>query len=208
MIASAPDQAQVRTAPLPDSEHFDRPWRIHEVAPDFRLEDVWALRTPGGPDDLPRLAALIVDPATDDDLPLLVRALLEIRSRLGLALRLDTEGSGTGSRVASLRDRLPEDLRDGPTGPDAPDEPFSPVYLTDREWVIEIANRTVHCLLHVGWVRDETGWHGQIAVLNKPNGLLGKAYMAFIQPFRYHIVWPGLVRTIARDWQRQHGGAR
>ena len=37
---------------LPDAAHTSRPWRIHEIAGDFRLEDVWALPTPGGPDDL------------------------------------------------------------------------------------------------------------------------------------------------------------
>lgn len=36
---------------LPDTAHTSRPWRIHEVAPDFEVEDVWALPTPGGPDD-------------------------------------------------------------------------------------------------------------------------------------------------------------
>ena len=40
---------------LPNTAHTSRPWRIHELTPDFRLEDVWALPTPGGPDDLPRL---------------------------------------------------------------------------------------------------------------------------------------------------------
>ena len=34
---------------LPKSAHFSRPWRIHELTRDFRLEDVWALPTPGGP---------------------------------------------------------------------------------------------------------------------------------------------------------------
>ena len=28
---------------LPDTEHTSRPWRIHELTPDFRLEDVWGL---------------------------------------------------------------------------------------------------------------------------------------------------------------------
>ena len=41
--------------PLPESAHTSQPWRIHEIAHDFRLEDVWALPTPGGPDDFPRL---------------------------------------------------------------------------------------------------------------------------------------------------------
>jgi uncharacterized protein DUF2867 len=33
---------------LPNSAHTSRPWRIHELTHDFRLEDVWALPTPGG----------------------------------------------------------------------------------------------------------------------------------------------------------------
>lgn len=37
---------------LPSTAHTSRPWRIHGIAPDFRVEDVWALPTPGGPDDL------------------------------------------------------------------------------------------------------------------------------------------------------------
>jgi hypothetical protein len=40
---------------LPITAHTSRPWRIHELAPDFRLEDVWELPTPGGRDDLARL---------------------------------------------------------------------------------------------------------------------------------------------------------
>jgi hypothetical protein len=40
---------------LPKTEHTSRPWRIHEIARDFTLADVWALPTPGGPDDFPRL---------------------------------------------------------------------------------------------------------------------------------------------------------
>ena len=44
---------------LPSTEHTSRPWRIHELTRDFRLEDVWALPTPGGPDDLLRLVHLL-----------------------------------------------------------------------------------------------------------------------------------------------------
>jgi hypothetical protein len=33
--------------------------RPREIAVGFRLEDVWALPTPGGPDDFPRLVHLI-----------------------------------------------------------------------------------------------------------------------------------------------------
>src|SRR6266851_8557879 len=40
---------------LPNTAHTSRPWRIRELTRAFRLEDVWALPTPGGPDDFPRL---------------------------------------------------------------------------------------------------------------------------------------------------------
>ena len=40
---------------LPTTAHTSQPWRIHEIAPDFRVEDVWALPTPGGPGDFPLL---------------------------------------------------------------------------------------------------------------------------------------------------------
>jgi len=40
---------------LPSSAHASLPWRIHDLTRDFRLEDVWALPTPGSRDDFPRL---------------------------------------------------------------------------------------------------------------------------------------------------------
>ena len=37
-----------------------------------------------------------------------------------------------------------------------------------------------------------------MAVLVKPNGLLGHAYMAAIRPFRHVIVYPPMLRQIGR----------
>jgi Protein of unknown function (DUF2867) len=42
-----------------------------------------------------------------------------------------------------------------------------------------------------------------MAVLVKPNGLLGIAYMAAIRPFRHLIVYPRMTRQIGRDWRAQ-----
>jgi Protein of unknown function (DUF2867) len=188
---------------LPSTEHTSRPWRIHEIAPDFELEDVWALPTPGGPDELPRLVSVAVsDGDFPDGAPLLVRFLWETRWTIGRLLGWDTPDSGVGTRVASLRDRLPGDLRAAPRGPDFTDVPMTSVYLLDDEWAAELANRTVHSIMHVGWVPDGNGgYRGQMAVLVKPNGWFGAAYMAAIKPFRYLIVYPALMRSIARDWE-------
>jgi hypothetical protein len=74
--------------------------------------------------------------------------------------------------------------------------------MTDDEWALEIANRTMHGVLHVGWVREAVGDHrGQMAILVKPNGLLGTAYMAAIKPFRHLLVYPMMLRDIEREWR-------
>ena len=182
---------------LPETEHTGRPWRIHALTSDFRLEDVWALPTPGGPDDFPRLVRLFAssDPAQGP-----ARVLWAIRWKLGALLGWDDESTGVGSRVPSLRDRLPADLRDAPPG-SAP-APFAPLYATEDETAAEIANGTVHGVLHLSWVPDGAGGHrGQMAVLVKPNGRLGELYMLAIKPFRYRIVYPAMLRRLGQRWR-------
>src|SRR3954453_9387781 len=186
---------------LPDSEHFSRPWRIHDLTPDFRVEDVWALPTPGGPDDFPRLVELMAsfDAAGSSSI---VRVLFALRWKAGKLLGLDRPSTGVGSRVPTLRDRLPEDLRDAVPGPEAASARFAPLYLLEDECAAEIANQTVHGVMHLGWVPDGSGgYRGQMAVLVKPNGVLGAAYMAAIAPFRHLVVYPRMMREIGRQWQ-------
>ena len=186
---------------LPDSAHTSRPWRIHEITPDFRLEDVWALSTPGGPDDFPRLVQRFAAADPSKSLSRGGRALWALRWKLGEVFGWDDPDTGIGSRVATLRGRLPADLRDGPSGPAFDALPFTSLYLLGDEWAAEIANRTMHGVLHLGWVPDGSGaYRGQMAVLVKPNGLLGSAYMAAIKPFRHLIVYPSMLRRIEREW--------
>jgi hypothetical protein len=171
------------------------------VAPDFELEDVWALPTPGGPGELPRLVSQIASSTfPPEGAPRLVHALWETRWRIGRLLGWDKREAGLGARVASLRDRLPADLRAAPAGPDF--GPLSPVFLLDDEFAAELANRTVHSIMHLGWVPDGTGgYRGQMAILVKRNGLLGTVYMAAITPFREPVFYPRLMREIAREWR-------
>ncbi len=191
---------------LPSTAYTSRPWRIHELTHDFRLEDVWELPTPGGPGDFPRLVDLMAtfDPARSSSAP--VRALFAIRWKLGGLLGWDRPEAGLDSRVPTLRERLPVDLRDAPFGPGSGDLPFTPLYLTHEEWALEIANHTVHGVLHLGWVPDGAGgYRGQMAVLVKPNGVLGSAYMAGIAPFRHLIVYPMMMRDIDTRWRALDG---
>ena len=69
-----------------------------------------------------------------------------------------------------MRDRLPVDLRNA-APPEFDALPFTSLYLLDDEFAAELANRTVHGVLHIGWVSDGTGgFRGQMAVLVKPHG--------------------------------------
>ncbi|MFE3323694.1 DUF2867 domain-containing protein [Streptomyces sp. NPDC059176] len=189
---------------LPSTAHTSRPWRIHEVTGDFHLEDVWVLPTPGGPDDLHHLVRQITNGRNDKttiDSPA-YRALFAIRWKLGRWFGWDTPRTGVGARVRTLRDRLPADLREVPRGSDPQSVPFSSLYQLHDEWAAEMANRTVHAVMHIGWVPDESGgYRGQMAVLVKPNGAFDTLYMAAIRPFRYVGVYPALFRAIGRRWQ-------
>ena len=186
---------------LASSAHNSRPWRIHELTGDFRLEDVWALATPGSPDDFPRLVHRVASADLPQGFSRAARTLWAIRWKLGGLLGWEDPDTGLGSRVPTLRDRLPVDLRDAPSGPDL--HRFTSLYLLEDEWAAEIANRTMHGVLHLGWVPDRSGgYRAQMAVLVKPNGLFGSAYMAAIRPFRHLIVYPALLRTIGREWRK------
>jgi hypothetical protein len=186
---------------LADREHTSRPWRIHELTRDFRLEDVWAVPVAGGRDDFPRLVAQLTAADPSRGSSRVSRTLWTARSAIGELLSWDSPGAGLGSRVTALRERLPADLRSTP-GPDFAALPFTSLYLLGDEFAAEIANHTVHGVMHLGWVPDGKGaYRGQLAVLVKPNGWLGAGYLAAIKPFRHLIVYPRMMRDVARRWR-------
>jgi hypothetical protein len=183
-------------------EHTSRPWRIHEFTADFRVEDVWALPTPGaGPDDFRRFVREMLAHDFEREGSRVVAVLFAIRWKLGELLGWDTQPEGLGDRVPTLRDRLPIDL--GATAPRASaGDPLIPLYLVDDEFAGEIANKTMHGVMHLSWVPDgHGGYRGQMAVLVRPNGVFGRAYMAAIKPFRYLLVYPALMRWVERTWR-------
>jgi hypothetical protein len=203
---------------LPNSAHESRPWRIREIAPDFILEDVWALPTPGGADDFPALLKLMTssDPANSSSLP--TRVLWRIRDRLGSLFDLggisapagsDPNGAPgklpiPGTSETSLAERLPDDLRGTAADVSFGSLPFVPLYRTDDEFAAELSNRTVHAVMHLAWAEQGEGrYQGQMAVYVKPRGAFGRGYMALIKPFRHLIVYPALTRQTERAWKRR-----
>ena len=185
---------------LPAGAHTSQPWRIHELTRDFRLEDVWGLEAPGDQGDFERGVRLIASYDSAHSSAWAVRALFALRWKIGGLLGWDDERTGLGDRVPTLRDRLPADLRAHP-GPAFDALPFDTLYMLDDEFAAEIANQTMHGVMHIGLVDDDAGRRAQMAVLVKPNGLFGRAYMAAIKPFRHLIVYPAIIREVEQAWR-------
>jgi hypothetical protein len=202
---------------LPNSAHESRPWRIRQIAPDFTLEDVWALPVHGDAEDFQTLLEMMTaaDPANARSLP--TRVLWSTRDRLGrwldlgrISAPLDSDRDAAsklpipGKGETSLTSRLPDDLRDTAADVHFASLPFEPLYRTDDEFAAEVSNQTVHGVMHLAWVDQGAGrYQGQMAVYVKPRGLFGKAYMALIRPFRYWIVYPALMRQVEREWSER-----
>jgi hypothetical protein len=194
---------------IPNAVHESRPWRIGEVAPDFTLEDAWALPVYGGAGDFPALLEIMVSRDLAREASPVTRALFAVRWQLGRWFGWDRaaerpipgRNEASGVSEVSLAGRLPGDLRGTAAGLTS-GSLFSPLYRTDTEFAAEISNETVHGVLHLGWVdRGQGRYQGQMAVYVKPRGRFGKQYMAFITPFRHWIVYPALLRQIERAWQ-------
>ena len=58
------------------------------------------------------------------------------------------------------------------------------IYLTEDEWATELANRTVHSGIHIGWGPGPSRWLPRAdGRLGEAERLLGSTYMAAIRPF-------------------------
>jgi Protein of unknown function (DUF2867) len=201
---------------IQNAVHEAHPWRIHEIAPDFTVEDVWALPAHGDVGDFHTLLDVMMSVDIPSSTSLPTRVLWTARDLLGRWFdlgRISVPIDGTadaagrlpipGTNETSLTDRLPDDLRDT-ANVEFGSTPFVPLYRTEDEFAAELSNRTVHAVLHLAWVDQGEGhYQGQMAVYVKPRGLFGKGYMAFIKPFRYLVVYPALMRHIERAWARR-----
>ncbi len=188
---------------VPVAAHTRHPWRIHELTTNFEVLDVWSFRAPGaGPDDLATVFATVQATAAQPRRLSLTRLLFAVRWRLGQVFGWDDMPPD----AQPLSTRLPADLLQPTSGTPAPGLPFTLLYQLRDEIALEVLNRTVHGVVHLGWVRADGGeYRLQMAVLVQPNGLLGRSYLAAIAPFRHLIVYPAMTRRWEQAWRRRPG---
>jgi hypothetical protein len=189
---------------VPEAEFRERPWRIHEFIEGFHVEDVWAVDSVAMADQFPQVVDLITSVDTSESSSAAVRLLFAARWKLGEWFGWDDEDDGLGRRVPSLRAALPTDLTATVDPARFRALPFTPLYELPDEFAAEIANKTMHGVMHLGAVPVGDG---QIAVLMtvlvRTNGLFGRAYMALIKPFRYLLVYPAMFRELERRWAKE-----
>jgi hypothetical protein len=191
---------------VPEAEFREQPWRIHEFIDGFHVEDVWAVDSTATADQFPHVVDLITSVDTSESSSAAVRLLFAARWKLGEWFGWDDEDDGLGRRVPSLRATLPADLAATVDPARFRALPFTPLYELPDEFAAEIANKTMHGVMHLGAV---PAGDGQIAVrmtvLVKTNGLFGRTYMALIKPFRHLLVYPAMFREVEREWARETG---
>jgi hypothetical protein len=180
--------------------HAKQPWRVHELAHDFVLIDLWEIPIGAEPARFAELQRLIA--ATRPDGNRAATFLFRLREQLGHWFKWDDERNLPipGCVETSLTVRLTDADRQRSHTGRLPDErlvSFRPIYQFDNESLQEISNRTIHALLHLSWAE---GSSPRLAIYVKYRGLMSRLYMALIKPFRHTLIYPSWIRKIQRAW--------
>lgn len=186
---------------LDPATHQQHPWRVHTLAPDFQLIDLWqlALGSPRTIDEVTeRFWSVFRQLGTES-------WLARTRLRIGRAMKWDDNDFTLpipGCTELAIGDRLsPEDRARSRAAVDAPSPLESPVvrtvYVFDNEALYEASNDTIHLMLHVAVI----GASATLAVYIKSRGMFSRVYMAAIKPARHFVIYPAFTRRFEASWR-------
>jgi Protein of unknown function (DUF2867) len=180
------------------------PLRVHEFLADVPLHDVWAV-------DLPRTRSgvtldefLRLEKVHRCRLSPSARALLSLRLSVGRLLGWDREPAA--GRFETFATRLtPADRSKSLVAPGTADGLFRTVYCFENEQLVELINRTAHAAALSALVETSTAYRFYFGVYVRNVNRLTPVYMSLIDPFRKHIVYPSLLRSVRATWIRVFG---
>ncbi len=203
-----------------NQSHFAQPWKVHEIAMDFELLDVWefpiAADRSKGQDFLFFLMTMRQPPPEKIRRPSSLRflasqVLVYIRMQMGDVFGLDKNINTLpipGCRETSVKDRLSKKDREqclslsGLGISDYDNSTWQIVYFYKEELLMELSIDPAHALLHFGWVhKSDHIYTAQLAVYAKPRGDFGKFYLQLIMPFRRLIIYPTFMETVKIIWE-------
>jgi hypothetical protein len=187
------------------SEFRACPLRVHALLHDVPLEDVWAIRLPGGGAErtIQDLRAVFI--AGVAAAPPVVKGLFRLRGRIGALFGWDHRRPV--SNAESYADRLSAaDRAQSTVAPGTPDGPFNLLYRFDDEQLSELRNATVHAFLSLSIRPAPGGYLAYLGVFVQPVHRLTRLYMTAIAPFRRLLVYPAIIRKMQSEWVERYGG--
>jgi uncharacterized protein DUF2867 len=192
----------MRIAP---AEFRARSLRVHALLHDVPLEDVWAIRLPGGGAGRTIQDVRTVFIAAVEAAPPVVKALFRLRGRIGALLGWDQQRSAWA--VESYVYRLsPEDRAQSMVAPGTPDGRLSLLYRFGDEQLSELRNATVHAFSSLSIRQTSDGYLAYLAIYVQPVHRFTRLYMSAIAPFRRRVVYPAIIRKVQSAWAEQYGG--
>ncbi len=182
--------------------HFAHPWRVHTLAADFELLDVWRFEVRL---DERRGFDAFLETYWEAIHAVERSPLSRMRVAIGRVMGWDAAPNSRpipGCVEHLVAERL--DAADRARNRFAAAEPsplpvakVRPVYRFDDEALWEVSNDTVHALMHVSCA---VGAAPELAVYIKSRGLFTRLYMAAIWPARHAIIYPSLMSLVERHW--------
>jgi hypothetical protein len=204
---------------LDKKKHYDYSWKVHKIAKDFKLLDVWEfpiLADKSKGQDLALFLKIVQDKQKYDlkngISPRLLMAgfLVVLRNFMAKIFPIDKDVNTLpipGCKETSLRERLSREdqeknLAEQEIKGNEKKRGFRVVYLYENESLWELSNNTVHALMHLGWVcKYDNYFTARLAVYAKTRGWLGYLYMKLIMPFRRHIIYPVTMNYVKAKWE-------
>jgi hypothetical protein len=187
-----------------ETAHRQRAWRVHTLAHDFELEDLWMFDLGGRrAGDVREFLACFWEVMHG----LSGNWLVKLRLRIGRVMKWDDHDltlALPGCAEASVGARLdPDDRARNLAADDVPTPNVKTVYVFADEALYELSNDTIHALLHVAITNDaENDAEASLAVYVKHRGVMSRLYMAAIWPARHLILYPSLVAKIESTWRQ------
>jgi hypothetical protein len=138
--------------------HRARPWRVHDIAADFELLDVWAFDLGGSRPTLDDFLARLWPAMEAMSGSPLMRARVAIGRVLGWDdhdFTLPIPGCEETTVGARLSDADRAQSRAAPGAPSPLSLPeLRPIYVLSREALYKLSNATIHALVHVSTPQD------------------------------------------------------
>jgi hypothetical protein len=200
--------------------HYSKSWKVHEIAQDFILLDVWEypISSDSSKDQDFLFFLKMIQQSPPDIINrsvsiqfLAARLLISLRVYMGKIFGLDKNINTLpipGCQESSIKERLSMKDRKrslalselGILGSNY--ETWRVVYLYEDEMLTELSIDLVHVLMHLGWVYKYGDFFTvQLAVYAKPRGMIGNLYLKLIMPFRRAIIYPALIENIKNTWE-------